>query len=77
MKSHARNMEFETGQTIPQSGSYSVFHKQHHLRHEVTLLKQHTFPACARCAVPVHFDLLHAVHAESARDRFRLLMHAH
>jgi hypothetical protein len=75
MKSRARNTGFETGQTIPRSGNYAVFHTRHPLVREVTLLKEHTFPACAKCVLPVQFDLLQAVPAESARDRFRLLMH--
>jgi hypothetical protein len=74
MKSHIRE-GFETGEIIPQSGSYAVSHKPHLLTREATLLKEHVFPACAKCIVPVHFDLLHAVQTESARDKFRLLMH--
>jgi len=74
MKSHIRG-GFETGQIIPQSGSYAVSHKQHLLEREATLLKEHVFPACAKCGFPVHFNLLHAVQTESARDKFRLLMH--
>ena len=74
MKSHIRE-GFETGEIIPQSGSYAVSHKPHLLTREATLLKEHVFPACAKCIVPVHFDLLHAVQTESAREKFRLLMH--
>ena len=74
MKSHI-GKGFETGQIIPQSGNYAVFHKPHLVEREATLLKEHVFPACAKCMVPVHFDLLHAVRAESAREKFRLLMH--
>jgi len=74
MKSHL-GKGFETGQIIPQSGSYAVSHKPHLLEREATLLKEHVFPACAKCIVPVHFDLLHAVQTESARDKLRLLMH--
>ena len=74
MKNHIGE-GFETGQIIPQSGSYAVSHKPHLLKREATLLKEHVFPACAKCTVPVHFDLLHAIQTESARDKFRLLMH--
>jgi hypothetical protein len=76
MKNHM-GKGFETGQMIPQSGNYAVFHKPYLLQPEVALLQQHAFPACAKCMVPVHFDLLHAVRAESAQDKFRLLMHTH
>lgn len=74
MKSHI-GKGFETGQIIPQSGSYAVSHKPHLLKPEATLLKEHVFPACAKCEIPVHFNLLHASQTESARDKFRLLMH--
>ena len=74
MKSHIRE-GFETGQIIPHSGSYAVFHKPHLLTREATLLKAHVFPACAKCEIPVHFNLLHALQTESSRDKFRLLMH--
>ena len=60
MKSHIRE-GFETGEIIPQSGSYAVSHKPHLLTREAALLKEHVFPACAKCIVPVHFDLLQAV----------------
>jgi hypothetical protein len=74
MKSHIEK-GFETGQIVPRSGSYTVSHKPHQLKREVTLLREHPFPACAKCMVPVHFALLHALQTESARDKFRLLMH--
>jgi len=74
MKSHIGE-RFETGQIIPHSGSYAVSHKPHLLIREATLLKEHVFPACAKCEVPVHFNLLHALRTESSRDKFRLLMH--
>lgn len=74
MKSHV-GKGFQTGQIIPQSGSYAVSHKPHLLEREAALLKEHVFPACAKCEVPVHFKLLHALHTESSLDKFRLLMH--
>lgn len=76
MKNQHRNAGFETGQKVPRSGTYTVFHRPHLLRREVALLKEHSFPACSRCVLPIHFGLLHAVQVESARDKFRLLMHS-
>jgi hypothetical protein len=76
MKSRAKKTGFKTGQIVQRSGNYAVFHTPHSLRREVTLLKEHAFPACSRCVLPVRFDLLQAVPAETARERFRLLMHA-
>jgi hypothetical protein len=49
---------FKTGETIPDSGIYRVFHSAHHLPHEVTLLKRKAFPKCQKCADVVTFELL-------------------
>jgi hypothetical protein len=62
---------------VPRSGTYAIFHAPHLLKHEVTLLKEHAFPSCSKCVLPVHFDLIKAVRVECASDRFRLLMHIH
>ena len=50
----------KTGQQIPESGVYKVIHQQHRLPHEVTLLKDETFPRCAKCGDRVVFELVHA-----------------
>ena len=46
---------FKSGERIRFSGLYQVFHDVHHLPSQVALVKGHTFPPCAECAVPVVF----------------------
>jgi two-component system, chemotaxis family, chemotaxis protein CheY len=50
-------MRYSTGQAIPRSGIYTVFHEQHRLPHEVTLLEGEVFPHCAKCGDLVEFVL--------------------
>jgi hypothetical protein len=68
-----RHPEFTTGDRVPRSGNYRIFHV-HRLKEFVSLLKDNTFPACPSCDVPVGFGLLSPVPIESASARFRLLM---
>jgi hypothetical protein len=49
-------MTFRTGQAVPESGIYRVTHRGHRLPHEVTLLRDQTFPRCAKCADLVGFE---------------------
>lgn len=51
------SVRYGTGQAIPKSGIYTVFHAQHRLPHEVTLLEGETFPRCAKCGNLVEFVL--------------------
>jgi hypothetical protein len=44
--------------TVPESGIYRVLHTQHHLPEEVTLLANHEFPRCSRCAEAVFYELV-------------------
>lgn len=62
-----------TGDMVPRSGIYRVFH-HHRLARQLTLLRSSIFPACHTCTTPLEFELLRAVPIESARSRFRLLM---
>ncbi len=48
---------FFTGQAIPTSGVYYVFHPAHRLIRLVRLLKGDTFPRCSQCADQVSFEL--------------------
>jgi hypothetical protein len=73
MTSHSDRSIFNTGQSIYRSGHYKVFHKAHNLRSNIALLRGNSFPACASCALPVHFQLTQGLTVESARARFRLL----
>lgn len=64
-----------TGEVVPSSGVYRVFH-HHRLARQVPLLRNGIFPACHTCRTALEFKLLRAVPIESARARFRLLMQA-
>ena len=57
-------MSYKTGQSILQSGIYQVHHSEHRLPHEVTLLKDKTFPPCSNCKTEVEFQLLRRVNVE-------------
>lgn len=58
---------FHAGEPIPDSGIYRVFHSEHRLSHEVTLLVGEAFPRCAVCGNDVHFELLRSA-PEAIRD---------
>lgn len=49
---------FRPQEPVPESGVYRVFHGDHRLAHEVTLLRGETFPRCRTCGDTVHFQLL-------------------
>jgi hypothetical protein len=51
---------FRASDSVPEDGVYRVFHTDHRLAHEVTLLAGQTFPRCAKCGFSVHFELVHA-----------------
>jgi DNA-binding NarL/FixJ family response regulator len=51
------SVRYSTGQAIPESGIYTVFHERHRLPHSVTLLEGETFPRCAKCGDLVEFVL--------------------
>jgi hypothetical protein len=50
-------MRYKSGQPIPASGIYTVFHREHRRAHDVTLLTGETFPRCAKCGDRVDFVL--------------------
>jgi hypothetical protein len=43
---------------IPFTGIYRVYHAQHRVSHDVTLLLGESFPPCSHCGDDVHFELL-------------------
>jgi hypothetical protein len=45
----------KSGERIPSSGLYQIFHDAHTLPSQVALVKGYNFPPCAECAMPVHF----------------------
>ncbi|MGC2745588.1 MAG: hypothetical protein WA672_20655 [Candidatus Angelobacter sp.] len=58
-----QNMAKETkqlrcGDRILESGIYRVYHRNHRLPHEVTLLRDQLFPKCVKCEDAVYFELV-------------------
>jgi hypothetical protein len=51
---------FRVGEPVPESGIYRVFHPEHRVSHEVTLVGGQDFPRCSHCGANVHFELLHS-----------------
>jgi hypothetical protein len=49
---------FRCGEKILESGIYRVFHRNHRLPHEVTLLRDQLFPRCVNCEDSVYFELI-------------------
>jgi hypothetical protein len=47
----------KTGDTVPTTGIYSVYHSEHRLPHEVILVGGDTFPRCCKCGTAVTFAL--------------------
>lgn len=50
--------QFRCGEKILESGIYRVYHGNHRLPHEVTLLRDQLFPRCVRCESSVYFELV-------------------
>ncbi len=50
--------QFRCGDKILESGIYRVFHGNHRLPHEVTLLRDQLFPKCVKCENSVYFELV-------------------
>jgi hypothetical protein len=64
----------KTGWQVPYSGIYRVYHKEHRLPHQVTLLKENSFPACAKCKEAVHFELVMGIAEPSTKFGFRVTL---
>jgi hypothetical protein len=60
----------KTGESIPETGIYSVGHREHRLPPEVTLVAGQTFPRCEACAADVFFRLRRRLLDRSAMFRF-------
>lgn len=67
-------MLFRTGQKVPESGIYKVTHGDHRLPHEVTLLKDQTFPRCGKCADLVEFTVI-AIAPAIGERRGRIILY--
>jgi hypothetical protein len=50
--------QFRCGGKIVESGIYRVYHRNHRLPHEVTLLRDQLFPKCIECEDSVYFKLV-------------------
>ena len=50
--------QFRCGEKILESGIYRVYHGNHRLPHEVTLLRDQLFPKCVKCENSVYFELV-------------------
>src|SRR5579859_3955620 len=70
-----RLSDLRTGCCIPESGIYRIVHPQHRLPSEVTLLKDHYFPRCSRCAEPVYFELIRSAPLALSPNRFNVALH--
>lgn len=63
---------FRAGEPITETGIYRVFHSEHRVSHEVTLLAGQVFPTCAECGSDVHFELLRSAPEISRDTSFRI-----
>ena len=59
------------GEPIAQTGIYRVFHSDHRLSHEVTLLQGEKFPECSKCKDDVHFQLMRTAPQIATDSNFR------
>jgi len=66
---------FRTGEPIPESGIYRVVHQAHRLPHEVTLLRDQTFPRCTKCQDAVQFELVRAATEILNEHDFRVFLY--
>jgi hypothetical protein len=49
---------YAVGDTVPQTGTYKVFHGPRRLIDEVTLVQDETFPRCSVCKDDAQFSLV-------------------
>lgn len=66
---------FRVGEVIPFTGIYRVFHSQHRVSHDVTLLIGETFPHCSQCGHQVHFELLQEASQIAGDSDFRVRLY--
>jgi len=62
---------FRVAERIPESGVYRVFHSEHRVSHEVTLVAGQDFPRCSVCDRNVHFELLQSAPEIAEDPNFR------
>ncbi len=66
---------FRAGEPILETGIYRVFHGEHRVTHEVTLLEGEVFPECRECGPVVHFELLRAAPEAGIDKDFRIRLY--
>lgn len=66
---------FRPGEPILATGIYRVFHGEHRVCHEVTLLAGEVFPKCAECGEDVHFQLLREAPLLNTDGSFRVRLY--
>jgi len=59
---------FFPGEAILESGIYRVYHAGHRFSHEVTLLRNETFPPCNQCGQSVSFELVRSIPSLQERE---------
>lgn len=63
---------FRTGERVPKSGIYRVFHDRYHTgTHEVTCVCGERFPVCNRCGYSAQFQLVKAAEHVLNSEYFR------
>ena len=61
---------YRAGDAIPKSGIYRVYHLNHRVSHDVTLLRGEIFPRCEQCGNATHFELLRAASSLDSSNGF-------
>jgi hypothetical protein len=67
--------QFRCGDKIPESGIYRVYHRNHRLAHEVTLLRDQLFPKCTKCEDSVYFELVRSA-PDITLEPFKVALYA-
>jgi hypothetical protein len=65
-----------SGDIAQETGIYRVFHAEHRLSHEVTVLQGEQFPICSKCSVQVHFELIRSAPLAGRDGEFRIVLNS-
>lgn len=65
---------YRSGEQVPSTGLYRVFHYQHRMPHDAVLREGDVFPACNKCGERVTFNL--SATAEPLADDRDFLLNA-
>lgn len=63
MKEEPDGPRYRPGQLVPRTGIYRIYHHDHRLMHEATLIAQTRFPGCKKCGTAVRFQLMRLIHS--------------